>query len=102
MPFLLMQGLGVGVVSCPTYAFAIRHIGDERASTMGSLSPALTAVLAAALLHEPLGAIMLGALSLSAAASCWPIGQTAPAQRPACSPDSRFFALARRLRSYDR
>jgi drug/metabolite transporter (DMT)-like permease len=64
LPFLLMQGLGVGVVSSLTYAFAIRHIGAERASTIGALSPALTAVLAAALLHEPLGAMMLGAVAL--------------------------------------
>lgn len=53
-PFLLVQGLGVGVVSTVSYAFALTRLGAAQAATLGSLSPALTAVLAVPVLHEPL------------------------------------------------
>ncbi|MFD1695769.1 DMT family transporter [Roseibium aestuarii] len=55
LPFLLIQGLGVGVISTIGYAFAISRLGAARSATVGSLAPALAALLAVPLLGESLG-----------------------------------------------
>ncbi len=54
MPFLLAQGLGVGVVSSVSYALAIRHLDTPRCSAIGSLAPALACLGAVPLLGESL------------------------------------------------
>ncbi|CAJ0744105.1 hypothetical protein R16034_04121 [Ralstonia edaphis] len=54
MPFLLAQGLGVGVVSSLSYALAIRHLDTPRCSAIGSLAPALACLGAVPLLGESL------------------------------------------------
>ncbi|WP_084729423.1 DMT family transporter [Streptacidiphilus neutrinimicus] len=52
--FVLVQGVGTGVCSGLFYATAIRRLGPERCTTVGSLSPVLTAAAAVPLLGEPL------------------------------------------------
>lgn len=54
MPFILTQGIGVGVLANLSYAYAISKIGPGRSSTIGALAPALTALLAVPLLGESL------------------------------------------------
>ena len=61
LPFILVQGVGVGVLATTGYTFAIRQLGAARAAIMGSLSPALTALLALPIFGEALSLpIMLG------------------------------------------
>jgi drug/metabolite transporter (DMT)-like permease len=54
MPFVLAQGLGVGVISSVSYALAIRHLDTPRCSAIGSLAPALACLGAVPWLGEPL------------------------------------------------
>ncbi|MFG2715741.1 DMT family transporter [Streptomyces goshikiensis] len=59
--FLVVQGLGVGLCAGLLYAFAIRRLGAERSSVVGSLSPAAVVLLAVPLLHEsPTVAVLIG------------------------------------------
>jgi drug/metabolite transporter (DMT)-like permease len=53
-PFVLLQGIGVGLVSGFTYGFAIRRLGAERSAVIGSLTPALASLLAVPVLSEHL------------------------------------------------
>lgn len=70
MPFLLVQGIGVGVVSTLAYAVAITRLGPARSAVIGSLAPVLATLGAIPLLGEPLtpaialgvGAITLGVI----------------------------------------
>lgn len=55
MPFILIQGIGVGLLSTVGYAFAITRLGAAKSSTIGSLAPALASLLAIPVLGEPLG-----------------------------------------------
>ncbi|MHC0431810.1 DMT family transporter [Streptomyces sp. O3] len=50
--FLGVQGLGVGLCAGLLYAFAIRRLGAERSSVLGSLSPVAVVLLAIPLLDE--------------------------------------------------
>ncbi|MFE0647038.1 DMT family transporter [Streptomyces sp. NPDC059534] len=50
--FLVVQGLGVGLCAGLLYAFAIRRLGPERSSVVGSLSPVAVVLLAVPLLDE--------------------------------------------------
>ncbi|GAA4765662.1 DMT family transporter [Streptomyces sanyensis] len=52
LTFLLVQGLGVGLCAGLLYAFAIRRLGPERSSVVGSLSPVVVVLLAIPLLDE--------------------------------------------------
>lgn len=56
LPFILIQGLGVGLLSTVGYAFAITRLGSAKSATIGALAPALAAVLAIPILGETLGA----------------------------------------------
>jgi len=56
MPFLVVQGLGSGVIASLTYTAAIRRLGSSRSAMAGSLAPALAALLAVPLLGESLTA----------------------------------------------
>ncbi|MER7462339.1 DMT family transporter [Streptomyces sp. NPDC097981] len=59
--FLVVQGLGVGLCAGLLYAFAIRSLGAERSSTVGSLSPVVVVLLAIPLLDEsPTVAVLVG------------------------------------------
>jgi len=52
LPFVLVQGVAVGIASTLTYAIAIRRLGALRCATAGSLAPVLAALLAVPLLGE--------------------------------------------------
>ncbi|MGW0883182.1 DMT family transporter [Streptomyces sp. NPDC002671] len=52
--FLLVQGVGTGVCSGLVYIVAVRRLGSPRCTTVGSLSPVLTAATAVPLLGEAL------------------------------------------------
>ncbi|MFG3496928.1 DMT family transporter [Streptomyces sp. NPDC047928] len=59
--FLVVQGLGVGLCAGLLYAFAIRRLGAERSSVVGSLSPVAVVLLAVPLLDEsPTLAVLVG------------------------------------------
>ncbi|MCQ0025297.1 DMT family transporter [Streptomyces somaliensis DSM 40738] len=59
--FLVVQGLGVGLCAGLLYAFAIRRLGAERSSVVGSLSPVVVVLLAVPLLGErPTAAVLVG------------------------------------------
>ncbi|MFJ3911036.1 DMT family transporter [Streptomyces vinaceus] len=59
--FLVVQGLGVGLCAGLLYAYAIRSLGAERSSTVGSLSPVAVVLLAVPLLGEsPTAAVLVG------------------------------------------
>ncbi|MGJ8545956.1 MAG: EamA family transporter [Sulfitobacter sp.] len=64
LPYLLVQGLGVGVIANLTYALAISRLGPAKSAAIGALAPALAAVLAVPLLHEPLPLISMLAVAL--------------------------------------
>ncbi|MEU3839356.1 DMT family transporter [Streptomyces sp. NPDC028635] len=52
--FLIVQGLGTGVCSGVLYTVAVQRLGSPLCTTVGSLSPVLTAVAAVPLLGEAL------------------------------------------------
>ncbi|MER6517820.1 DMT family transporter [Streptomyces sp. NPDC001553] len=59
--FLVVQGLGVGLCAGLLYAYAIRALGAERSSVVGSLSPVAVVLLAIPLLDEsPTLAVLVG------------------------------------------
>ncbi|GGB77494.1 DMT family transporter [Deinococcus soli (ex Cha et al. 2016)] len=52
LPFIAVQGIGVGVVASLTYPYALRHLGTLRCATVGALAPVLATLLALPLLGE--------------------------------------------------
>ncbi|WP_199699678.1 DMT family transporter [Deinococcus sp. RM] len=52
LPFIAVQGLGVGVVASLTYPYALKHLGTLRCATVGALAPVLATLLALLLLGE--------------------------------------------------
>lgn len=60
--FILVQGVGVGLVASLTYVTAIRLLGPERCAAIGAGAPALTAVLAAPILGEALSLPIIAAV----------------------------------------
>jgi len=54
LPFIAIQGVGIGVVATICFSYAINQLGAEQASVLGSLSPAITALLAVPVLGESL------------------------------------------------
>ncbi len=53
-PFIVIQGVMVGLFSTLGYSYAVSKLGSVQASTIGSLSPALTALLAIPVFNEAL------------------------------------------------
>lgn len=61
MPFLLIQGLGVGLIATLGYSYAVSQLGSSQSSIIGSLSPGVTAILAVPVFGESLSlAIVIG------------------------------------------
>lgn len=52
LPFLLIQGLGTGIISSLSYTVAVQKLGPNRSALIGSLCPALAYLLAVPLLGE--------------------------------------------------
>lgn len=65
--FVLLQGIGVGVLGGLAYAAAIARLGAARCATLGAAAPVLTLLLAALWLQEPIGVVAsAGAVAVSA------------------------------------
>jgi len=61
LPFMLIQGVGVGVIATIGYSYAVNQLGSAQSSTIGALSPGLTALLAVPVFNELLSmATLLG------------------------------------------
>lgn len=52
LPFILVQGVAVGIVSTLAYSLAIQQLGSSLSAAIGSLAPALACVMAIPLLGE--------------------------------------------------
>jgi drug/metabolite transporter (DMT)-like permease len=52
MPFVVVQGIGVGLLSSYAYSLAVSRLGSTRCATVGALAPVLTTGLAVPLLNE--------------------------------------------------
>ncbi|MDN3681241.1 DMT family transporter [Vibrio tapetis subsp. quintayensis] len=71
MPFVLVQGVGVGVLATIGYSYAVGLLGSVRASIMGSISPCLTAMLAIPVFDEPLSIAIVCGVSLTITGVIW-------------------------------
>ena len=65
LPFILVQGVGVGIISTIGFSYAVNKLGSIRSLLLGSLSPGLTALLAALILNEPLSNALICGIVLS-------------------------------------
>lgn len=65
LPFIVVQGLGVGVLATIGFSYAVSQLGSERSSIIGSVSPGLTALLAVAIFDEPLSIAILCGIGLT-------------------------------------
>jgi len=71
LPFILVQGLGVGVFASITYSYAIQTIGADKSAVIGSITPAVASMLAIPLLGEELGLnTMVGVILLTIGVCC--------------------------------
>lgn len=64
LPFVAVQGFGVGVLASLAYAAAISRLGPARCAAIGSLAPALAALGAVPLLGEALTPIVVAGIAL--------------------------------------
>lgn len=65
MPFILIQGFCVGLLATIFYTYAVNQLGSAKASTIGSLSPGLTAFLAVPVFDESLSILILSGVALT-------------------------------------
>lgn len=71
LPFILVQGFGVGVFASITYSYAIQTIGADKSAVIGSMTPAVASLLAIPLLGETLELnTMLGVALLTIGVCC--------------------------------
>lgn len=67
MPFILMQGVGVGIFSTLAYAIAISYLGTLRCATFGSLAPVVATFMAIPFLNEvPSSLTVMGVFIITA------------------------------------
>ncbi len=90
LPFILIQGLGVGVLAGITYSHAIRSIGAEKCAVIGSMTPAVASLLAIPLLGEILEAFTVAGISLLTIGVCCSNLKFSSLARPITA--SNFFA----------
>ncbi|PHP26372.1 DMT family transporter [Limimaricola cinnabarinus] len=64
LPFVVVQGLGVGVLASLAYAAAIARLGPARCAAIGSLAPALAALGAVPILGEALTPLVVAGIAL--------------------------------------
>ncbi|BBH69057.1 membrane protein [Actinoplanes sp. OR16] len=62
--YLVVQGIGVGVIASIGYSIAIRRLGPRLAACLGALAPVLTTITAVPLLGEPITTATLVSLVL--------------------------------------
>lgn len=65
MPFLLVQGIGVGIVATIGFSYAVSQLGSAKSSIIGALSPGLTTLLAVPIFDESLSITILCGISLT-------------------------------------
>ena len=65
LPFVLIQGVGVGILATIGFSCAVNQLGSARSSIMGALSPGITALLAIPIFDEPLSIAILCGISLT-------------------------------------
>ena len=70
LPFILVQGLGVGVLASLTYSYAIQTIGADKSAVIGSMTPAVASLLAIPLLGEELELTTIVGVALLTIAVC--------------------------------
>jgi len=68
---LLVQGLGVGLVSAFSFSYAVARLGAQRCALAGALTPVLAGLLAWALLGEAPGAATLAGMGLIVGGVLW-------------------------------
>ncbi|MDQ4502529.1 DMT family transporter [Sinomonas sp. ASV322] len=83
--FVVVQGLGVGVVAGLCYAVAVRSLGPRPAAAFGALSPVATALAAVPLFGELPGSAAIAAL-VTIVAGVLAFTLLAPRPRPTPSP----------------
>ncbi|RBW43193.1 EamA/RhaT family transporter [Psychromonas sp. B3M02] len=65
LPFIVIQGLGIGVVATFCFSYAINQLGARNASLLGSISPAITAFLAVPIFGESLSLLIIGGIGVT-------------------------------------
>lgn len=65
LPFLLVQGLGVGVLATIGFSYAVSQLGSAKSSIIGSISPGLTALLAVGIFNEAISVSILCGIGLT-------------------------------------
>jgi len=65
LPFILVQGIGVGILATIGFSYAVNKLGPANASVMGALSPGLTSLLAVPIYNESLSLIIIGGISIT-------------------------------------
>ena len=65
MPFLLVQGIGVGIVATIGFSYAVSQLGSAKSSIIGALSPGLTTLLAVPIFDESLSIAIFCGISLT-------------------------------------
>ncbi|WP_442875111.1 EamA family transporter [Actinoplanes sp. NBC_00393] len=62
--FAVLQGVGTGILSTLSYAYAVRRLGSSIPAVTGAISPVLTTLLAVPLFGEPITVGISTALAL--------------------------------------
>jgi drug/metabolite transporter (DMT)-like permease len=65
LPFILIQGVGVGVISTIGYSYAVKQLGYAKSSTIAALSLGLTTVFAIPVFNELLSMATLFGICLA-------------------------------------
>lgn len=68
---LLVQGLGVGLLSAFSFSYAVARLGAQRCALAGALTPVLAGLLAWALLGEAPGGATLAGMGLIVGGVLW-------------------------------
>ena len=67
LPFVLAQGIGVGLLATIGFSYAVSQLGSARTSIMGALSPGIAALLAVPIFNEPLSTAIIFGICLTMA-----------------------------------
>lgn len=65
LPFILIQGFGVGILATLGFSYAVAQLGSAQASIMGAISPGLTALLAIPIFNESLSIAIVCGLGIT-------------------------------------
>ncbi|WP_413699547.1 EamA family transporter [Psychromonas sp. KJ10-10] len=65
LPFILVQGVGVGILATIGFTYAVAQLGSAQASIIGAISPGLTALLAIPIFNETLSVAILCGIGIT-------------------------------------